>query len=162
MYYRSNLSLIDRHSLGLLHTCSHKKRHIKKHIIRERKIIRKHEIKKGTTHGSHVILLTCYWGLLNFPDQTGWGVSRHYLSTRSSSKWGWVGLLSGSAAGEVLPIRPDSKVPEGVTGLPSAFNRGSDLNREPQPSLDTITGNVATLTTRPPRRRSSAVFGGVL
>jgi len=65
-------------------------------------------------------------------------------------------------AGEVLPIRPDSKVPEGVTGLPSAFNRGSDLNHEPQPSLDTITGNVATLTTRPPRRRSAAVFGGVL
>ena len=28
-----------------------------------------------------------------------------------------------------------------------------DLNHEPQPSLDTITGNVATLTIRPPRRR---------
>jgi len=46
--------------------------------------------------------------------------------------------------------------------LPAAFNRGSDLNREPQPSLDTITGNVATLTTRPPRRRSYAVSGGLL
>jgi len=65
-------------------------------------------------------------------------------------------------AGEVLPIRPDSKVPEGVTRLPAAFNHGSDLNREPQPSLDTITGNVATLTTRPPRRRSIAVFRALL
>jgi len=65
-------------------------------------------------------------------------------------------------AGEVLPIRPDSKVPEGVTGLPAACNRGSDLNREPQPSLDTITGNLATITTRPPRRRSFAVFGALL
>jgi len=65
-------------------------------------------------------------------------------------------------AGEVLPIRPDSKVPEGVTRLPAAFNRGSDSNREPQPSLDTIIGNVATLTTRPPRRRPSLVLGGVL
>ena len=50
----------------------------------------------------------------------------------------------------------------GFNGLPAAFNRGSDLNREPQPSLDTITGNVATLTTRPPRRRLPMVFGGVL
>jgi len=85
-----------------------------------------------------------------------------YLQTRTSSEWGWVGLLSGSVAGEVLPIRPDSKDPEGFTRLPAAFNRGSDLNREPQPNLDTIAGNVATLTTRPPRRHSSAVFGGVL
>jgi len=35
-----------------------------------------------------------------------------------------------------------------------------DLNHEPQ--LDTITGNVATLTTRPPRGRSNAVLGGLL
>ena len=100
----------------------------------------KHEIKNGSTHISHVILLTCYWGLLNFPDRTGWGVSRHYLPTRSPSEWGWVGLLSGSVAGEVLPIRPDSKDPKGFNRLPAAYNRGSDLNREPQPSLDTITG----------------------
>jgi len=86
------------------------------------------------------------------------GTSRRVVS---SSEWGWVGLLSGSAAGEVLPIRPDSKDPEDFTRLPAAFSRGSDLNREPQPSLDTIAGNVATLTTQPPRRRSSVVFGGV-
>ena len=66
-------------------------------------------------------------------------------------------------AGEVLPIRPDSKDPlPGFNGLPAAINRGSDLTHEPQPSLDIITGNVATLTTRPPRRRLSPVFGGVL
>ena len=64
-------------------------------------------------------------------------------------------------AGEVLPIRPDSKDPEGFTRLPAAFNRGSDLNCEPQPSLDTITGNVATLSTRPPRRRLIGVFGAL-
>jgi len=50
----------------------------------------------------------------------------------------------------------------GFIRLPAAFNRGSDLNREPQPSLDTITGNVATLATRPPRRRSTPVFGAIL
>ena len=31
--------------------------------------------KKESTLGSHVMLLTCYKGLLNFPDRTGWGVS---------------------------------------------------------------------------------------
>ena len=70
--------------------------------------------KKESTLGSHVMLLTCYKGLLNFPDRTGWGVSRHYLLTRSSSEWGWVGLLSGSVAGEVIPIRPVSKHPSRV------------------------------------------------
>jgi len=30
------------------------------HIIRKGKILWKHEIKKESTHGSHVILLTCY------------------------------------------------------------------------------------------------------
>ena len=74
----------------------------------------KHEIKTASTHVSHEILLTCYQGLLNFPDQMGWGVSRRYLPTRTSSERGWVGLLNGSAAGEVLPIRPDSKDPSQV------------------------------------------------
>jgi len=43
----------------------------------------------------------------------------------------------------------------GFERLPATFNRGSDLNRKPKPSLDTNTGNVATLITRPPRRRSA-------
>jgi len=43
-----------------------------------------------------------------------------------------------------------------------AFQRGSDLNHEHQPSLDTIIDNAATLTIRPPTRLYSKVFGGIL
>jgi len=59
----------------------------------------KHEIQKESTHVSHDILLSCYQGLLNIPVKT--------------EGWVSVDLLSGSAAGEVLPIRPDSKDPYG-------------------------------------------------
>jgi len=61
----------------------------------------------------------------------------------------------GSAAGEVLTIRPNSKnlsrISHGILGLIE------DLNRKPQLTRDTITDitdNVVTLTTRPPRRHS--------
>jgi len=37
---------------------------------------------------------------------------------------GWVGQLSGSVGGEVLPIQPDSKDLGDFARLPSAFNHG--------------------------------------
>jgi len=89
-----------------------------------------------------------------YPGATSRRVIRQTEKGRSSQRLrGWRGVTH--------PARFQGSL-TGFMRLPAAFNRGSDLNREPQPSLDTVTGNVATLTTRPPRRRLSAVFGGAL
>ena len=55
------------------------------------------------------------------------GVLRGYLLTRNSSDLRPVRprcFLSGSVAGEVLPIRPDSKDLRDFSRLRVAFNRG--------------------------------------
>jgi len=67
---------------------------------------------------------------------------RGYLLTRSWSdlRPGTEYLYSGSVAGEVLPIRPDSKDLRDFATLPTAFNRGFEPrtpNRVYTPSLVT-------------------------
>ena len=62
---------------------------------------------------------------LNFPDLTGWGVWGATSWRAIRQIWGQVEyLLSGSVAGEVSPIRPDSKDLRDFARLPTAFNRG--------------------------------------
>ena len=67
---------------------------------------------------------------LNFPDLTGRGVLRATSWRAIRQIWGQVEfLLSGPVAGEVLPIRPDSKDLRDFARLRAAFDR--DLNHEP-------------------------------
>jgi len=69
-----------------------------------------------------------------------------------------------SAAPWLARCYPSDQIPR----IPHGFYEAAhgiffvDLNHEHQPILDTITGNVAKLTTRPPRKRLIAVFGALL
>jgi len=68
---------------------------------------------------------------LNFSGQPGWGVwgAISWLTCNSSDLRPGRCQLSGSVAGEVLPIRPDSKDIRDFSRLPTAYN--CCLNHEP-------------------------------
>jgi len=67
--------------------------------------------------------------------------------------------MSSSVAGEFYPSDQIPRIHHGFCEASHGILI-ADLNREHQPSLGTITGtgNIATITTRPPRRRFNSVW----
>jgi len=94
---------------------------------------------------------------LNFPDLTGWCVWGATSWRAIRQIWGQVEyLLSGSVA----RCYPRGKIPRIHHGFCEAAHgiESRIWTTNLEPSVETITGNVATLTARPPRRHAEAYF----